>query len=371
MPWSKVLPATAVAVVLATGVSLAALVVIVQPAPSPAPNVGAVPKSAATASPNDAVEAMRLLRESVIAPGSVSYVGELQTVRFSTNHATATIVRVEHLAPDRTRTWYLAPEALYGDYAVTRGIMTYQVDTKHGRIVTSRNPSLENQVTALGSLSLISQNYRMEPGDAETIAGHKTLSVQLINKYTGERAVRVWIDTKTALILKKEQYRGNGAVAAQSRFEELRYTSSIPDGIFSTAVPIGYTEVTGRSYASPTTDLDRVRREAGFKAIVPKYLPEGYNLMTGDVADVDNVRELHFTYSDGLRTLSLFENATGAAADFAKLKPQTIQFEGHDAQYVEDGPTTLLVWEEQSLHFALVSDLALHDLVDIAISVVP
>ena len=69
--------------------------------------------------------------------------------------------------------------------------------------------------------------------------------------------------------------------------------------------------------------------------------------------------------------LSLFENATGAAADFKKLKPQTIQFEGHDAQYVEDGPTTLLVWHEHGLYFALVGDLGLHDLVDIATSVVP
>ena len=92
----------------------------------------------------------------------------------------------------------------------------------------------------VGSLALIDENYRTVLGDPETIAGHKTLSVLLINKYTGERAVRVWIDPKTSLVLKKEQYRGNGAVAAQSRFEELRYTSSIPAGIFSTTVPTGY-----------------------------------------------------------------------------------------------------------------------------------
>jgi outer membrane lipoprotein-sorting protein len=337
-------------------------------APSP---VSTAATPSATASPNDALAAEKLLRASLNAPASISYVGELQTIRFGTNRSSATIVRVEHLAPSKTRTWYLAPEALYGDYAITSGITTYQIDTKHSRIVTSRNPSLENLVTPTGSLTLINQNYREELGDPETIAGHKTLSVVLINKYTGERAVRLWIDPKTALVLQKEQYRGNGAVAAQSRFEELRYTSSIPADVFSTAVPAGYSEVAGRTYASPTTDLARVRKEAGFTAIVPKYLPEGFGLSSGDVAVVDGVRELHFTYSDGLRTLSLFENATGAAADFDKLKPQTVQFEGHDAQYVEDGPTTLLCWEERSIYFALVSDLALHDLVDIATSVVP
>ena len=363
MPWSSLAPSIALAALLltrATGFDRAPVTAASPP-----------PKPVATATPVDTAEAARLLRASMMAPESVSYVGQMETVRFGTNRSSATIVRVEHLAPDKTRTWYLAPEGLYGDYAITRGITTYQVDTKHSRIVTSRNPSLTSPVTSLGSFALITANYRTLLGDPETIAGHKTLSVVLINKYSGERAVRVWIDPKTSLVLKKEQYRGNGAVAAESRFEELRYTSSIPSGIFTTTVPAGYTEVAGRDYASPTTDLDKVRREAGFTAIVPKYLPEGFGLSSGDVAVVDGVRELHFTYSDGLRTLSLFENATGAAADFAKLKPQTIQFEGHDAQYVEDGPTTLLCWDEHALHFALVSDLAMRDLVDIAISVVP
>ena len=83
------------------------------------------------------------------------------------------------------------------------------------------------------------------------------------------------------------------------------------------------------------------------------------------------MRTLHLIYSDGLRTLSLFENATGAAADFGALHPRTVRFEGHDAQYVEDGPTTLLTWKEHGLHFALVGDLLRTELIEIAKSVVP
>jgi outer membrane lipoprotein-sorting protein len=367
MPWNKIGVLAASAAVLAAGGVFGSRVDAGTATPTPT----AVAKSPGPSSPNPQEEAARLLRASMAAPQSISYVGQLQTIHFSSSRAAATIVRVEHLAPDRTRKWYLAPESLYGDYTVTRGITTYQFDTKHSRIVTSRNPSLENQVAALDSLGLINQNYRAELGGEETIAGRKTVSVLLINKYTGERAVRVWIDEQTYLVLKKEQYRGNGAVAAQSRFEELRYTASIPPDIFSTAVPAGYAEVAGRDYASPSTDLERVVKDAGFKPIIPKFLPEGFVLVSGDVATVNNVKELHFLYADGLRSLSLFENAVGAAADFGKLKPQPVHFEDHDGQYVEDGPTTLLVWKEHSLYFALVSDLALRDLIEIATSVVP
>jgi anti-sigma factor RsiW len=86
---------------------------------------------------------------------------------------------------------------------------------------------------------------------------------------------------------------------------------------------------------------------------------------------VNGVRTLHLLYSDGLRSISLFENATGAAADFGALHPTTINFEGHDGQYVEDGPTTLLTWKEHDIHFALVGDLLRPELIEIAKSVVP
>ena len=69
--------------------------------------------------------------------------------------------------------------------------------------------------------------------------------------------------------------------------------------------------------------------------------------------------------------ISLFENATGAAADFGTLRARTMRFSGHDAEYVEDGPTTLLTWRERGLYFALVSDLMRPELAEIAKSVVP
>jgi outer membrane lipoprotein-sorting protein len=329
---------------------------------------GATPVQAATA-PAD--QAAVVLRESIEAPKTVSYVGELQTIRFSTNRANATIMRVEHRAPSLTRRWYLAPDSLYGDYIITRGIATYQFDTKHDRVTVTHNPALQDDVSANGNLERAMLNYRVIFDGRETIAARPTLSLSLINKYTGERAVRLWIDEETHLVLKREEYHGNGAVASQERFEELRYTSQIPDDIFATDPPPGYDEVTGTEIAAPSSDVERVERDAGFAPQCPKDLPQGFVLSTGDVTTVNGVRTLHLLYSDGLRTISLFENATGAAADFGLLRPHTIHFQGQEAEYVEDGPTTLLTWRERGLYFALVSDLMRPELIAIASSVVP
>ena len=83
------------------------------------------------------------------------------------------------------------------------------------------------------------------------------------------------------------------------------------------------------------------------------------------------MRNLHLLYSDGIRTLSLFENNSDSEPDFGGVKPSITRFEGHDAQYVKDGPTTLLTWREHGLAFALIGDLDLKKLTEIAISVIP
>ena len=313
----------------------------------------------------------QLLRQGMEAPRTVSYVGQLETVRFSSSRANATIVRIWHLAPTMTRRWYLAPEGLYNDYIITRGSSSYQFDTKKSEVQISHNPVLDDQVAAEDSLSRILTNYRATIAPGDIIAGRPTTSLILVNKFTGERVMRLWLDTKTHLVLRKEEYHGNGAVASETRFEDLRYTNAIPRELFSTDAPTGFVQVAGRDYAMPSADIERVIHAAGFAPVEPTNLPQGFKLASGDATTVNGVRTLHLTYSDGLRTLSLFENATGAAADFGALRPLTIQFEGHDAQYVEDGPTTLLTWKEHGLYFALVGDLLRSELLEIAKSVVP
>ncbi|HTV72511.1 MAG TPA: sigma-E factor regulatory protein RseB domain-containing protein [Candidatus Acidoferrales bacterium] len=316
-------------------------------------------------------QALDLLRDSISAPRAVSYVGQVQTVRFSTNGATATLVRVEHKAPSLTRRWYLAPEALYGDYTITRGIDTYEFDTRSSRVLVSKNAALDDDTMTENDLSMVIANYHAVLDDDETIADRKTTSILLLNKYTGERAMRVWIDDQTHLVLQKEEYHSNGAVASQTRFEEIRFTNQIPSDIFSTDVPPGFTTVQGRNIGLPSSDIAEVIREAGFTPYVPKDLPQGFNLVGGNVSTVEGIKSLHLMYSDGLRTISLFENDRGAAANFGEFTPKETTFEGHGAQYIEDGPTTLLTWEEHGLHFALVGDLELTALVQVAISVVP
>ena len=311
----------------------------------------------------------QLLRRAIAAPRHVSYVGEVQVLRFGEEKSEASIYRIEHLAPNMTRRWYLAPQSLYGDSVISRGDTTYSIDVNRERVLVAKDDSIDDQVAEDDNFSVLMANYTAEYAPDEVFEGRPVHVVLLNNKYTGETTMRVRIDAETDLVIGKELYGSSGSLVAQTRFEQLRYTKNIPAQIFE--VPKNLTRISGTARALPSIDLQHVIASAGFKAMGPKYLPEGFTPIEGDVSDVKGVRTLHLLYSDGIRTVSLFQNAKNAAIDLSRYKVSTTKIEKHVAQYVTEGPTTLLTWSEDGLHFALVGDLTLAELGKIAASVVP
>jgi negative regulator of sigma E activity len=312
-----------------------------------------------------------LVRAALDAPRHVSFVGQLQTIRWGIHVASATIQRIEHLAPSRTRRTFLAPEALYGEYDVTLGTTTTKIDPKAKRAIVTQNPSSDNTAAIKGNIALLTANYRAVIGPVEMVASRPATTIALVNRYTGELAMRLWIDNATKVVLAKEAYRDDGSLAWRSRFDEIRFTNEIPNEVFSAVIPPGFQEVAGRHFADLSDDVERTSDEAGFKPASPHFLPDGFHIVGAESSTVDGVHNIHLLYSDGIRTLSLFENDVGSTPDFGGLKPASIHFAGHDAAYVKDGPTVLLTWRDRGLALTLIGDLDLKSLTDIAEGVSP
>ncbi|HEX5275612.1 MAG TPA: sigma-E factor regulatory protein RseB domain-containing protein [Candidatus Rubrimentiphilum sp.] len=277
------------------------------------------------------------------------------------------LFRVEHRAPDKTRRWYLAPESLYGDSIISRGTMEYDVDMHRNQIVVARNDALDDQVAFDDNFGLLLRNYTAVMAPDTNVAGRRAYQVLLVNKYTGETVIRLSLDAQTKLVLERDRFGSTGTVTSQMRFEQIRFTSAIPDQTFE--IPSGLKQVRGRDEGLPSNDVRAVVKSAGFRALGPKYLPDGFLPIAGEVTDVKGVRTLHLLYSDGLRTVSLFENARGAAVDMSRYTVHATKLQSRDAQYVRDGPTTLLAWADGNLHFTLVGELTLAELRRIGASV--
>lgn len=313
--------------------------------------------------------AFSLLRDAVDAPKHLTYSGEVQVLRFGENKSEAAIYRIEHLAPNLTRRWYLAPSGLYGDSIISRGENTYSIDVKRNRVVVAEDDSIDDQVAEDDNFAVLSSNYSAAFAPDEKMLGRNVKVVVLTNKYTGQATMRVRVDEKTHLVLDRETYAVDGSLAAQTKFEKVHFGGDIPAAIFD--IPKGLTQVQGSTRALPSSDVAHVIQSVGFKAMGPKYLPEGFIPIEGDVIDIKGTRTLHLLYSDGIRTVSLFQHQGPANLDFAKYKVNSTKVESHEANYVEEGQTTLLSWKESGLHFTLVGELTLKELQKIAASIVP
>lgn len=330
----------------------------------------ATPPAPRATPPAPSADARPLIVGAVAAPKHVSFVGQLSTIRSGTTQAFAVIQKVEHRAPDQTRRTYLAPRDLYGQFVISRGAMSWDVDPRKRRVVVSENKAAVDPVAVVDDIALLDSNYRAVRTGSGDVADRRTDVVDLVSRYTGERAMRLWLDVETHIVLAKEAYHGDGSLAWRTRFDEIRYTDAIPPEVFNESPPPGFEMVHGRSY-DQVQSLPSAVPDAGFRPITPKFLPEGFSLVGADVSTVNGVKNLHLIYSDGIRTLSIFENATGRATDFSKMQPRATSIEGREASYVRDGPTTLLAWREHNLTFAVVGDLDLKELIQIAASVVP
>jgi outer membrane lipoprotein-sorting protein len=309
-----------------------------------------------------------LLRVAMTAPTRVSYTGEVQELRIGSDRSEASVYRVEHLAPDRSRRWYLAPQSLYGDSTISRGQMTYSIDAKHDQVLVSQESQDNDQVTRIDAFGVMMSNYIASYAADDRVEGRPVYVVLLKNKYTGQTAMRIAIDERTNLVLQRQQFAGSGALIAQMRFQRLRYTSAIDQADFT--VPSTLRHIRAH-HSTPSKDVAGVEKRAGFAATSPHYLPEGFEPISADVISLKGIPTLHLLFSDGLRTVSFFQNDRNAALDLSRYHPADITVGSQPAQYVEEGPTTLLAWSKGDRHYALAGEISRAELVRIASSVLP
>lgn len=318
--------------------------------------------AAATVEPPDA-----LVYDAMAAPATISYSGSVETVRIGNAGSEASVFRIEHRAPNETMRRYTAPSALAGDYVITKGVQTYSVDVKRRRVVAGKNDAVNDQIAIDNNYLLLRQNYLATKRGAESLDGRDVVDVALINRYTHRTTMIVKIDSETKLVLDKQLFAGDGSLLAETRFTEVRFGDTMADADF--AVPRDYSSEKGPTFATPSDDPHRVTASAGFAVREPKFLPDGFSPVEGSIVTLRGVRTLHVLYSDGLRTVSLFENDAATAVNMNGLHRQATTIGAESADYAESGPTTLLAWRDRSLHYALVGEIELTELKRIAGSI--
>jgi negative regulator of sigma E activity len=308
-----------------------------------------------------------LVADAMEAPSHVSYFGTVELVKVGAHGAESSVFDIEHRAPDRTRKTFSAPASVGGDSIVLVGNRSYDIDLKRSRIVASENDALTDPASLSANYLLLRRNYVAVAKGDELFAGRPANVLALVSDYNHHSMVVVRIDRVTKLVLDKEQFSADGTLVGEMRFVRVKYAGSMPDADF--ALPSGLTQVAGPKRGVPSEEIDSLVAHAGFAAHNPKFLPLGFSPVEGSIVTIQGVRTLHLLYSDGIRTVSLFENVKAPATDLSRYHAQATRVAGRDGQYAEAGPTTILTWTNGDLNCALVGEMQLDELQKIAASI--
>jgi negative regulator of sigma E activity len=309
-----------------------------------------------------------LVAAAIAAPGRVSYRGTVEVVRMGSRTADASVYRVEHRAPGLTRHVYVAPSTLAGDWVVAEGDAIYSVDPKRRRVLESRNDGADDSSAVHANYALLRENYHTVRAGSDVVAGRRTIDLALVSNDTQRTTMLIAVDAVTKCVLEKKSFTAGGAPVEEVRFEAITYSSAPPAADF--ALPQSYTVVRAASF-TPSQRPDRVLGHAGFVTRAPRALPGGFSPVDGNIIDLHGVRTMHLLYSDGLRTVSLFESAASAALESTRLESRTVIVAGRSAQYAEDGPTALLTWSDGRLYYTLVGEVGIVDLSRLAEAIGP
>jgi outer membrane lipoprotein-sorting protein len=321
--------------------------------------------------PAIALDGQTLYAQAVEADDYVSYSATLTSVVYEGDRAASTVARIEHKAPHSWRIWYLAPADAYGRMIVSNETLTYQYEPSRNRVYSHAWSESAPGVAEPVNIAQVLTNYSVEMGPASSLAGRKAMSLSLVSKHTGVLAQRIWVDDENKLILRRENYNAEGTIVAKSSFDSIRLGVDLPQDLFNLTVPKGMTLVPGAAYGKSTTNTAELVRALDFKFVSPKYLPDGFVLESGSVATHAGVETVEFVYGDGLRTFSLFENASGRLPSFDQASPKPIDIGGASGVSAEVAGQMLASWNVKGLNFTIVGDLSPKEIAKIGASIHP
>lgn len=308
-----------------------------------------------------------LLKIAVTADDHVSFSGTVTSLVYGGNATSATVVRIEHKAPNDWRLWYVAPADAYGRLIISNESVAYQYEPASGKVFSNDWASLAPFAATL-DIGRIKRNYTVQAADHAGVAGRPARTLSLISNYSHTLVLRMWVDNATGVILRRETYHADGTIATKTEFDNIRFVKDLPNDLFKMTVPVGMTLTPGAEYGTATTTMESLTGGLSFKPINPRELPDGFTFEKGSAGARGGVQTVQFVYSDGLRSLSLFENPSGRYPSFDDPAPKALAVGRQDGKYTSVSGQTLLTWNAGGLNFIMVGDLPAKELAHIGAS---
>ncbi len=271
----------------------------------------------------DEGEAVVQLQRAMQAPASVAYSGVHEVAVVAGGSPTVARIHIEHAPGQGT------------------SLRAHGADGTADATFLGQNGPAPNAPLPLDGLAVLVDTYTLTTSGAGVVAGRPATVVSATR--SGSLAARFWIDKASGLLLRREVFDG-GRVVSSSSFLSVTIRA---DGFLSHLPP----EV-GAATATPVSmQLAPTLNDEGWSC--PEVLAGGFRLTLLQRLEGDG-QVVHAAYSDGLSTLSVFEER-------GRLDPDAIDgfTEGHLGGGVvaqRQGMPMITVWESGGTVYTVVTD---------------
>ncbi len=298
-----------------------------------------------------AIEPKEILTRSLEAQFGLDFEGIKKTEFHLAGRSYTTTTRIIRQEPDFTYTTTLAPARLKRWIALDDGefrIWHIRGSNKFEFFPSENSP--EAKEIKRKSLNLKFINYKISQLLDSYILTRPVYVISLIPRNSGNPRRKIWIDKKTYLPLKEEDYNWRGEFISSSFYTEIHFDRRFSKEKFYQ----DFSQRTRKKVSFPERflNLNDLRRKIRFPVSLPQYLPTGYEFQ--EAVLLLEGRLLKLTYTNGLGVICLFQMAP-------RGYPETIfkDFEGAHP----------LVWKKGERTFLLMADISRKELIKIAQSV--
>ncbi|MCB9500834.1 MAG: hypothetical protein H6696_02750 [Deferribacteres bacterium] len=221
---------------------------------------------------------------------------------------------------------------------------------KQNRLIRRYIHSWFRQMHLFSDPDLLTQNYQFDLSDGEEHRGRITKFLQVSPLYDGRSDLSIRFDAENYFLYsltRKFASDSTGIGTYKRQWQDLNF--AVPDtAIFQEA--IAGTELWDEKRPEPQnfTNLTQFLAHSKADFLLPQYAPTGFKLQFIRQLEHRNINILHFLYSDGLSTISLFQDKEGHKP--RKRRPPELEI------------INVIAGEKDKIHYRLISEITTAEL---------
>jgi outer membrane lipoprotein-sorting protein len=305
-------------------------------------------RAAASASPPSVRE---VVASMVAAPALVDYEATKVLTAVHQDRAETVTVLESYKRLGRLRLEFLSPESVSGRLVIDDGVSVWQYEPSQHLVI--HGPSFVHPAEGSESVEEFLRSALIAVLGTEEVIGRQTVVLAMETRDAGPSR-RYWVDRETGVILRTEERDVTGEIVFTSFFTRISFGLNLPSALFRFTPPSGARAIDLYESGDPVSTPDALRQASG--VWVPPTLPYGYRFRAGAVVHHAALTSTSASYTDGVRTLTVFVTASAQMA-FPQIGVPMKMANG-DARLLDVGYFRVLIWQEGGTTYAMAATLS-------------